>query len=76
MDEIGYSLGIVGCVRLTEDTLWDLGNREISFFFVGKTVGHGLLFHKGPTGSISARFRKSFAVRKVSQTFFTYLNLW
>jgi hypothetical protein len=31
MDEIGCSLGIVGCVRSTEDTLWDLGSREISF---------------------------------------------
>ena len=75
MDEIGCSLGIVGCVRSTEDTLWDLGSREISFFFVGKTVGQGLLFHEGPTGSISARFRRSFAVQKESLMFFTYLNL-
>ena len=31
MDENGCSLGIVGCVRSTEDILWDLGSREISF---------------------------------------------
>jgi len=31
MDEIGCGLGLVGCVRLTEGNLWDLGNREITF---------------------------------------------
>ena len=31
MDEIGYSLGIVGCVRLTEDSLLDLESRGIAF---------------------------------------------
>jgi hypothetical protein len=31
MDEIGCSLGIMGFVRSTEDTLWDLGSREIGF---------------------------------------------
>ena len=31
MDEVGCSLGIVGCVRSTEYTLWDLGSKEIKF---------------------------------------------
>jgi hypothetical protein len=31
MDEIGCSLGIVGCVRSTEDNRSDLGSREINF---------------------------------------------
>ena len=31
MDEIRYSLGIVGCVRLTEDSLLDLESRGIAF---------------------------------------------
>ena len=31
MDEIGCGLGLVGCVRLTEDNLWDLGSRGITF---------------------------------------------
>ena len=30
-DEVQCSLEIVGCVRLTEDSLWDLGSREIVF---------------------------------------------
>jgi len=38
MDEIGYSLGIVGCVGSTEDSLWDLGNREISFVLSEKPL--------------------------------------
>lgn len=38
------------------------------------SVGHGLLFHEGPDGSISARFRRSFAVRKVSPMFFVYFK--
>ena len=30
-DQIVCSLGLVGCVKLTEDRLWDLGSREITF---------------------------------------------
>jgi hypothetical protein len=38
------------------------------------SVGHGLLFHEGPNGSISARFRRSFAVWKESPMFFIYFK--
>ena len=38
MDEIGCSLGIVGCVRSTEDNRWDLGSREINFVLLERLL--------------------------------------